>query len=79
MITSELLEGLSVEELEALADGMLAPSSQNLLSDLLARKGDLTPSESKELDDLLKKTDQLTLIKTRARYTLAHTVAAVGS
>lgn len=69
---SEVLVGLSVDELEALADGMLAPAGQARLSDLLARKREkqLAANEEGELDRLLRKVDQLTLLKTRARYTL---------
>jgi hypothetical protein len=69
---SELLVGLSVDELEALADGLLAPAAQARLSDLLARKREkqLPSEEEKELDRLLQKVDQLTILKTRARYTL---------
>ena len=71
----ELLRGLSVEELEALADSLLAPSAQIRLDDLLARRRDepLSADEELELDRLLRKTDQLTILKTRARYTLNQT------
>ena len=69
---SELLIGLSVEELEALADGLLAPKAQARLDDLLARQKEkpLFAGEERELDGLLQKVDQLTILKTRARYTL---------
>ena len=69
---SELLIGLSVEELEALADGLLAPRAQVRLDDLLARRKEkpLSAGEERELDGLLQKVDQLTILKTRARYTL---------
>ncbi len=69
---SELLVGMSVAELEALADGLLAPTAQAHLDDLLARSKDqrLSPDEETELDGLLQKIDQLTILKTRARYTL---------
>jgi hypothetical protein len=69
---SELLVGLSVEELEALADSLLAPAAQARLDNLIARqKGKLlSPGEEHELDGLLQKVDQLTILKTRARYTL---------
>lgn len=72
---SELVSGLSVEEMEALADCLLAPSAQARLDDLLARRreGSLLAEEAAELDRLLQKTDQLTLLKTRARYTLSQT------
>lgn len=68
----ELLVGLSVDELQALADGLLAPAAQARLSDLLARKREkqLPADEETELDRLLQKADQLTVLKTRARYTL---------
>ena len=69
---SELLVGLSVEELEALADSLLAPAAQARLDDLLARQKEklLSADETRALDGLLQKVDQLTLLKTRARYTL---------
>jgi hypothetical protein len=68
----EFLSGLSFEELEALADGLLAPSAQLRLDELLGRQKEkaLTASEERELDSLLLKVDQLTILKTRARYTL---------
>lgn len=70
--TSEFLVGLSVDELEALADGLLAPAAQARLNDLLARKKEkrLSAAQEQELDALLQKVDQLTILKTRARYTL---------
>jgi len=69
---SEPLVGLSVEELEALADGLLAPAAQARLSDLLARKREqqLAAGEETELDRLLRQVDHLTLLKTRAKCTL---------
>ena len=72
MPNSELITGLSVDELEAIADGLLASPLQNRLSDLLARikEGPLSVPDKLELDGLLRKTDQLTILKTRARYTL---------
>lgn len=71
--TSELLIGLSVEELEALADGKLAPTGQGRLDELLARRKTqpLSAEEETELDSLLQKSDHLTILKTRARYTLS--------
>ena len=70
----EVLVGLSSGELEALAEGMLAPSIQTRLNELVARSknGRLTSKENAELDQLLNRADQLTLVKTRARYTLRH-------
>jgi hypothetical protein len=72
---SDLLVGLSVDELEALADCQLAPSAQARLDDLLTRKCENRISENEllELDRMLQKTDQLTILKTRARYTLRQT------
>lgn len=76
----EILLGLSSGELEALAEGMLAPSIQARLDDLVARskEGRLPSEEAAELDLLLSRTDQLTLVKTRARYTLRHLQAQVS-
>jgi hypothetical protein len=69
---TEILTGLSVEELEALADGLLAPAAQARLDGLLARQKDklLSADEERQLDRLLQQVDQLTILKTRARYTL---------
>ena len=74
---SELLTELSIDELEALADSLLAPSAQARLDDLLASKREqpLSPDELVEMDRLLQQVDQLTLLKTRARYTLSHSQA----
>ena len=71
-VASEMLTNLSVGELEALADGLLAPARQARLDELLARsaEGALPRDEVRELDRLLELADQLTLLKTRARYTL---------
>ncbi len=75
----EVLLGLSNGELEALAEGILAPSIQARLDELIARnrEGRLSSDEAAELDRLLTRTDQLTLVKTRARYTLWHQRAEV--
>ena len=69
---SENLVGLSLDELEALADSFLAPAAQARLDGLLADKTQkpLSADEEAELDGLLRKADQLTILKTRARYTL---------
>ena len=69
---TEMLIGLSDEELEALADSILAPSAQSRLDELLAinTEGQLTADQQSELDLLLAKVDQLTILKTRANYTL---------
>jgi hypothetical protein len=75
---SEILVGLSEDELHALADSMLAPSAQADLDDLLDRNaaGQLTTDEQAELDRLLARVDQLTILKTRARYTLKQQAGA---
>ena len=72
---SELLTDLSVAELEALAQCTLVPSAHGSLGELLARnrEGSLSAVDETELDQLLQQTDQLTLLKTRARYTLSRT------
>jgi len=74
---SDLLTALSLEELEALADSLLAPAAQPRMDALLVRRreGSLSAAEGDELDRLLRKTDQLTILKTRARYTLNRTKA----
>ena len=68
----ELLSRLSVEELEALADGLLAPGAQARLDQLVSKLNDgpLSGVERQELDQMLQSADQLTILKTRARYTL---------
>ena len=78
---SELLVGLSDEELEALADSMLAPSAQARLDELLGRNAgnQLAADEHAELDRLLARVDHLTILKTRARYTLRQQAGATGA
>jgi hypothetical protein len=73
-IDVEMLTSLSVAELEALADGLLAPARQARMDELLAKNAErpLLGDERRELDRLLELADQLTLLKTRARYTLGH-------
>jgi hypothetical protein len=75
---SELLVGLSEEELEALADSILGPSAQARLDELLERNaaGGLSAADQSELDRLLSRVDQLTILKTRARYTLGQRAGA---
>ncbi|HPM82750.1 MAG TPA: hypothetical protein PLF81_18730 [Candidatus Anammoximicrobium sp.] len=77
----DVLYGLSEGELEALADGLLAPSLQLRLDDLIARAKEsrLSGADEAELDSLLTRVDQLTLLKTRARYTLQRRQAGVTS
>jgi len=71
-LDGELLVGLSQAELQALAESMLAPTTQSRLGELLARNVEtqLSPEASAELDRLLAQVDQLNILKTRARYTL---------
>jgi hypothetical protein len=68
----ETLIGMSVGELEALSESLLAPAAQARLDDLLARnaEGRLSETEVADLERLLDRVDQLTVLKTRARYTL---------
>lgn len=69
---SECLIGLSRDELEALAESMLSISKQKQLNDLLTRntEAQLSTKETESLDCLLAQIDKLTILKTRARYTL---------
>lgn len=71
---AELLDDLSSDELQALAESMLASASQAQLDELLTRnaQNQLTTDEIILLDRLLAQVDQLNIIKTRARYTLKH-------
>ncbi len=68
----ECLTGLSQAELQALAESILAPATQTNLDELLAlnAKTQLSAEQLTELDHLLAQIDQLTILKTRARYTL---------
>jgi len=68
----DMLYGLSEGELEALADGRLAPSLQLRLDELIGRAKEVrfSGADEAELDSLLTRVDQRTLLKTRARYTL---------
>jgi hypothetical protein len=81
-VDSEMLTSLSIEELEALADGLLSPAAQARLDQMLGKLGEtsLSGDERRELDRLLQMADQLTILKTRARYTLSQLKAeATGS
>ena len=71
-VDSECLHDLSVDELQALADSQLSAASQRRLDDLLAQNAEsqLSTDETEELDQLIAKVDRLTILKTRARYTL---------
>ena len=78
---ADLLVGLSEDELQALAHSALAPAEQDRLDDLLARNADgqLSETDQVALDHLLHYVDQLTILKTRARYTLAHHAGTLHS
>jgi hypothetical protein len=71
---TELLADLSSDELQALADSILAPAAQTQLNELLNQnaQNQLTADEIILLDHLLAQVDQLNIVKTRARYTLKH-------
>ncbi len=71
-LDSELLIGLSIDELQALAESCLFPKTQMQLQELLIKNSEnqLSKVEAETLDKLLAQVDQLNIIKTRARYTL---------
>jgi hypothetical protein len=71
---SELLTGLSHDELVALAESALSVDAQNQLNDLLSRntEGALSGDDLATLDRLLARVDDLNILKARARYTLDH-------
>jgi hypothetical protein len=71
-LDEDCLVGLSIDELRALASCRLAVADQTRLDDLVGKNSVslLCADEVIELDDLLAKADQLTILKTRARYTL---------
>jgi hypothetical protein len=73
-LDEDFLFGLEINELQALASCKLATEDQSRLDDLVARNTDslLSANEIAELDELLAQADQLTVLKTRARYTLKH-------
>lgn len=68
----ELLTGLSLEELQALANSKLAAAEQTQLSELLTQnaEGQLSADATVTLDRLLTQVDNLNILKTRAKYTL---------
>lgn len=68
----ELLTDLSLDELQVLANSVLALPIQAQLDELLARNAEaqLSADEAATLDRLLNQVDQLNILKTRARYTL---------
>jgi hypothetical protein len=69
---SRCLLGLSEKELRALSECKVTVSEQERLSDLLDRNSDslLSKEEQSELAKLVEQADQLSLLKTRAQYTL---------
>ena len=71
-LDSELLVGLSIDELQALAESSLFPKTQTQLQELLIKnsQNQLSKVEAETLDKLLAQVDQLNIIKARARYTL---------
>ncbi|KAF3888610.1 MULTISPECIES: hypothetical protein [Nostocales] len=70
----EILNGLSLDELQALAESTLSLKTQVQLDDLLVRNAEnqLSADETATLDHLLAQVDQLNILKTRAKYTLKH-------
>jgi hypothetical protein len=76
----EMLVGLSIGELEALSESLLAPAAQARLEELLSRnaEGKLSEAENAELEHLVERVDQLTVLKTRARFTLQNQKAGVA-
>jgi hypothetical protein len=68
----EPLSGMSMAELSALAEAVVAPGKQASLQALLEknRGGALEPEEEAALDELLAQVDQVGLLKARAQYTL---------
>jgi hypothetical protein len=77
----DLLTGVTIDELEALAAGVLIPTAQSRLDELLAgaKLNRLSANDEAQLDDLLHKVDQLNLLKARARYTINHLGAKASS
>ncbi|MCC5630976.1 hypothetical protein LC613_24475 [Nostoc sphaeroides CHAB 2801] len=71
-VDSELLMGLNLDELQALAESYLSPKAQIQLQELLVKnsENDLSHDQTETLDRLLAQVDQLNILKTRARYTL---------
>jgi hypothetical protein len=68
----KLLIGLSIDELEALAETKLSINQQSRLNELIAKQktDGLSKEEKQEIDRLLAYIDQLTILKARAIYTL---------
>lgn len=72
IVDPELLQGMSDEELHALAESMLSVHRQEHLTQLLEKNQseDLSAEEEAELDKLLNLVDSMNLLKARAVYTL---------
>lgn len=68
----DLLVGLDMETLSAIATGMMSVPHQQRLEILLERNrsGSLALEEQSELDQLLDDIDRMNLLKARALYTL---------
>lgn len=68
----ELLTDLNQEELKALAESKLALETQAQLDELLQKQEEqtLSDAENSQLENILAQIDQLTILKTRAKYTL---------
>jgi hypothetical protein len=66
------LTGLSLKELRALSECRLTGMDQDRMADLLDRNsnGQISIEEKLELEALVDQADQLSLLKTRAQYTL---------
>jgi len=71
-VDSELLIGLNLDELQALAESSLSPKAQIQLQELLIKNSEnyLSHEETEILDRVLAQVDQLNILKNRARYTL---------
>jgi len=67
------LSNMNLQELQALAEAVVAPDRQQQLEALLDknRRGELSPEEQEALDELLTGVDQVSLLKARARYTMS--------
>jgi hypothetical protein len=67
------LSNMSLQELQVLAEAVVAPDRQQQLKALLDknRRGELSPEEEETLDQLLTEVDQVGLLKARARYTIS--------
>ncbi len=67
------LANMNLQELQALAEAVVAPDRQQQLEALLDknRRGELSPEEQEALDELLTGVDQVALLKARARYTMS--------